>query len=131
MCYVFFFNIFFYITLVQSYSQPKKIDPRLIKKRADHTLNCFYVDKVLLPYIILELSTNITLSLVRAMNYSRTLYSQLDSLALYEILDIFEPLGSKGIDALEFYASVTPGTFNRYTYWYSRFLFHAIMFNSN
>ena len=117
------------MSLAERYAKPKKVDPRLIKPRKDHTLNSFSVDKALLPYVILVLISDIKLPLVRAMNYARILYVQMETLALYEVIDFFLPLGHKGLDALDFYLGVAPSTFNRYAYWYSRFLFHAIMFN--
>ena len=58
------------MTLAQRYAQPKKVDPKLIKERKDHTLNAFYVEAELIPYIILKLVEDSSLTLVRAMNYS-------------------------------------------------------------
>ena len=108
-------------------AQPKKVDPRLIKPRRDHTLLAVTVDDELLPFILHALVTK-NLTLVRAMNYARTLYNQFFKVPLFELMDIFAPVKYDAIETLEYFGSLDPSSFRLYTYWFSRFLFHVVMF---
>ena len=106
----------------------KTINPNLIRKKRDHTLNSFKVSSELLPVILHELVVNKELELARAMNYSRILYNQVFTLELKDLLDTFDELPFGSIDTIVFFGSVDPSTFKNYTYWYSRFLFHVNIF---
>ena len=107
---------------------PKTVDPKLISKRRDHTLLAVEVEEDLLPVILSELISNGKLSITRAMNYSRTLYNQFHLVPLHKLHDLFAHDIYTSVDTIEFSGSIDPSTFRNYTYWYSRFLFHVVMF---
>ena len=109
-------------------ANPKTVDPALIQPRKDHTLNAVVVDAELIPAILEELITNPKLSLVRAMNYSRTLYNQYLMIPLKDLMKYYSSNLFDTIEMFEFTRSIDPSTFRNYAYWFSRFLFHVVMF---
>ena len=109
-------------------ANPTPIDSRLIQPRKDHTLIAYHVKPALLPCMLYLLKTNKKLTIVRAMNYSRALYRQIGAIEVYRLINLFKNVPG-GISALTFYSRVAPSTFNNYSYWYSRFLFHITQFN--
>ena len=109
-------------------ANPKPVDPELIKPRKDHTLCVHYAPVKFLPCMLYTLKNNPKLSIVRAMNYARTLSAQLHTMKIVTLINIFEKDRVGGISALSFYGRVKPSTFKLYSYWYSRFLFHVSQF---
>ena len=107
------------------------VDPRLIKKRKDPTIDTLSVKFELVPFILIELITNKDLNIIRAMNYSKVLNKYLYKIPLPDLLDMFDDHYVNGIDAIMFFGSLAPGSFKLYTYWYSRFLYRVAVAGGN
>ena len=79
----------------------------------------------MIPIILSSLIHDSSLSIPRAMNYSRILYGQLYSIDLPKLLDMFEPIDGGQLDLLVFFGSLDPSSFRLYSYWYSQFLHYV------
>lgn len=108
--------------------RPKQIvDPRLINSYKDPTFKAVHVKPALVPIILSQLVSNCKLTIIRAMNYSKTIYKQLYQIPLYELLNAFDHSDKNHLASIIFFGSVDPSTFRLYTYWYSRFLHHIVL----
>ena len=111
----------------QSHWNNKIIDPVLLKPRCDHTLKVKTVDVALVPVILVQLMTNLDLSLARASNYARILYNQIHQIKLADFMSLFDPIYYDGLPAMVYTLALAPATFRNYCYWFSRFIFHIII----
>lgn len=111
----------------QQHWNAKIIDPALVRPRIDHTLKVKSVSLELIPVILVQLMTNLSLPLSRASNYSRILYNQIHQIKLADFMALFDPMYYDGLPAMIYTLALAPASFRNYCYWFSRFIFHIII----